>query len=1093
MMKDVQVCGKKNRIKAKLLIGVGMVMTQLCVAVLFPSVLKAQSAFTPGNLVVERIGDGWNLTSGAFPISFQEYTTSGSAVQTIWVDSTRCGTCPGTVRPMVESGVSSSDGHITLSGDGRYIVFVGYDTANSGGNPQIAGIVSNSANSITREVGFLNSSGTPSIAAYFANAAGNTGAFKNSNIRGAYYDGATGIWVSGDDGSGNNLSGIHFTTVTNGTAANTAALNVAIITGSKPKNSRGVYVYKNQLYVTTTASPGPGVGSVGSGKPVTAASVSETTLAAGTSLTNPFDAVFLDMSTTNSGPDVLYVTNGGYNPSGTTIQGGGIYKYYNNAGTWTFLDSVQIAGATALVANMNTSGTVDLYVVTQIAGGNSIYKYTDAGAWNANLNLGSATTIATAASNYTFRGLSWAPTQSSPISVYNDVPTNGTTISAGNYGDITIGNGVTATLGGNITVNGTLTVQSGGTLICGTNVISSPVGSYGTFNLQSGGTLQMGNVSGITNYAASGNVQTFSRFYSAGANYVYNGSSAQVSGDGLPVTVNTLTINNAAGVTLTGNLTATNGITMTNGALSNGGNTLTNSSTLSYNGSSTQTVGSEWANSVSNNVSITNTSGVVLGGNITGYTGTITVGSGANFNLGSNTISGSGNISFSSGSILTTANANGVGSSNNAGIQLSGTVSYSSTMSFVLNGGSAQHTGTDMPASVTNFTLNNSHGATLDAALTVTGTCTLTSGTITLGSHKLIIGTSGSISGYNASNYVLINGTGALEMQANTSGVAFPVGDDYNPITILTVGGSGIFDVTLADDITDASNTQITDYAVNRTWAINYVSGTATAFFVTPQWNSTTDLAGAHFDNATAEISSRTSLRSAWLASQTGTNDVSLGGNNYNLQSGSIAIATGNTYYIGVGSGSSGVNPLPVDLMTFNASFQDGAVALKWITASEQNNSYFDIERSLNASTWNKIGSVEGHGTTQLENNYSFMDPLTGIVPSGNIYYRLKQVDFNGKYTYSNIDVLQWGEIQNTVYPNPATSVINLSLVSASREDATLNLIDMNGKLIQSTIQSLIPGNNTMKIDLSNVPYGNYLIKITTHESVKFYRISRVK
>jgi len=1064
LIPDAEVDNKKQKYKAEIILFIAFVLS-------VPSIMRAQSSFTNGNLVVERVGNGsTTLSSAAAPISFIEYTTGGSLAQTINAFTVNSGVGL-TNRATVESGTASSAGHLTLSEDGTTLVFVGYDTTVAA-----TGVISQAGTNVNRVVGFINSSGIVSTPTWFPNKP-TAGAYKTNNFRAAYYDG-TGIWTSGNDGNCTEISGIRYTTVTNGTSS----VAGTPIDSSTNKNSAGIYVFKNQLYVTSTTGGSPGLYSVGSGKPTTRAQSLSSVVPYSAAV---YDAVMLNVANVNPGsPDLLYATDGFY-----------IYKYYYNGSSWTSAGK-HLVDAFGLTANMNSSGTIDLYaVLNNGTSNNTIVKYTDGAAYNATLNFTGtpdSTIIASAGSNYEFLGITWAPTQSSTVATYSYSPANGTTISSGNYHDIIIASGVTATLGGNISVEGTITVQSGGTLICGTNVISSQPGTYGTFNLQSGATIQIGNTSGITSYAASGNIQTFSRFYSTGANYVYNGISAQVTGNALPSTVNTLTINNTAGVTLSGNLTATNGITMTNGSLSNGGNSLTNSATLSYNGTSVQTVGTEWTNSMSNNVSITNTNGVILGGNITGYTGTINVGSGANFNLGTNTINGSGNITFSSGSILTTANSNGVGSSNNAGIQLSGTVTYSPTMSFVLNGGSAQHTGTDMPASVSNFTLINSHGAILDAALTITGTCTLTSGIITLGSYKLTIGSSGQISGAGSSNYILTNSTGVLEMQANTSGVMFPIGDDYNPIKIKTTSGTAVFDVSVSNGITDATNTSsYSNDVVNRTWVINITTGSAT-INVTPQWNDPSDITGS-FDENKVLVASRTSLTSAWNSTKSSTSATSLGGSDYNILSGNISVSSGNTAYIGVGSGIIGTNPLPVDLIQFTAQPDNGEVTLRWTTASEQNNSHFIVERSLNAQNWSPIGRVEGHGTTQVKNDYSYIDPLTGFISNGNIYYRLKQVDFNARFNYSNINEVQLTGFQNTLYPNPATSVINIALQSDENADAAINILDLDGKLVQSSQLSLLEGNNSLKIDVSKMPTGNYIIRISTSNFVKNYRISKVE
>jgi len=128
------------------------------------------------------------------------------------------------------------------------------------------------------------------------------------------------------------------------------------------------------------------------------------------------------------------------------------------------------------------------------------------------------------------------------------------------------------------------TVKTSSTIDFSTSVLD---GSTGTFTLESGATLITANTAGITSSGASGSVRvTGTRTYNTGANYIYNGTSAQVTGNGLPAAVNNLTINNSAGVTLSGGVTANGNLILSSGALG------FNSNTLSVNGTTSVTGGS---------------------------------------------------------------------------------------------------------------------------------------------------------------------------------------------------------------------------------------------------------------------------------------------------------------------------------------------------------------------------------------------------------------------------------------------------------------------------------------------------------------------
>ena len=140
----------------------------------------------------------------------------------------------------------------------------------------------------------------------------------------------------------------------------------------------------------------------------------------------------------------------------------------------------------------------------------------------------------------------------------------------------------TYTSGGTVSNTVNFTVNNGTTLMTGTSLVGN--GSNGTFTLSSGGTLGIGDPSGITTSGASGNIRVSgTRTYNTGANYIYNGSAAQVTGNGLPATVNNLTINNAAGVTLSGAVTLTMltiGNVTASSIFSDGGYQVTSTGTL---------------------------------------------------------------------------------------------------------------------------------------------------------------------------------------------------------------------------------------------------------------------------------------------------------------------------------------------------------------------------------------------------------------------------------------------------------------------------------------------------------------------------------
>jgi len=413
------------------------------------------------------------------------------------------------------------------------------------------------------------------------------------------------------------------------------------------------------------------------------------------------------------------------------------------------------------------------------------------------------------------------------------------------------------------------------------------------------------------------------------------------------------------------------------------------------------------------------------------------------------------------------------------------TLTYAGSANLDYNGSAAQTTGSEQPSTINNLTVNNSSGIILGSALTVNNLVAFNSGTVQLGAFKLIVGTSGSFTGAGPSNYIFTNSSGTLEMQANATGVLFPIGDSYNPITIKTSTGTATFDASVSNGVTDASNAAILDYVVNRVWAVSVTSGTAT-IKVTPQWNDLTDLAGAHLDLNNVFVAYRTSPTSgAWIRLGTPGLATNLGSNAYSVLSDNLTVTAGTTYYFGVGSIQAGA--LPVSLVQFSAKQENSNVLLNWETASELNNSHFDVERSSDGNNWKAIGTISGHGNTSSINNYSLVDIIDGAA-SQILYYRLKQLDFNGDATYSEIRSVTLSYISNlSMYPNPAIDQVNLSFESILNGNATLKVLDLEGHIVQTNNISIGKGTFRQSLDVTHLSKGSYFLQVSMGTNSNVY------
>ncbi|MCC9166324.1 T9SS type A sorting domain-containing protein [Pontibacter harenae] len=186
------------------------------------------------------------------------------------------------------------------------------------------------------------------------------------------------------------------------------------------------------------------------------------------------------------------------------------------------------------------------------------------------------------------------------------------------------------------------------------------------------------------------------------------------------------------------------------------------------------------------------------------------------------------------------------------------------------------------------------------------------------------------------------------------------------------------------------------------------------------------------------------------------------------------------------------VQPLPVELVYFTATVNKGVVKLQWLTASEENNDRFEVERSTDGKIFESIGTVKGAGNSNREMKYVFTDsqPLASTA-----YYRLKQVDSDDKYEYSKVisvngrgDALQ---DQLQVYPNPFQGELNVAMTTAETSDAVVQIIDLQGRVVLQEPVQLQSGLNEFSLKLASIRAGVYVLKITggnTNATVKVVR-----
>ncbi len=175
---------------------------------------------------------------------------------------------------------------------------------------------------------------------------------------------------------------------------------------------------------------------------------------------------------------------------------------------------------------------------------------------------------------------------------------------------------------------------------------------------------------------------------------------------------------------------------------------------------------------------------------------------------------------------------------------------------------------------------------------------------------------------------------------------------------------------------------------------------------------------------------------------------------------------------------------VPVDLNSFSANVDGNNIILNWSTSSELNNRGFEIERSTNKIAWKMIGSIEGNGTTTEKNNYTFTDNLfENNFPK--LFYRLKQLDFDGSFEYSNVIEVEVGTPPEFYlshnYPNPFNPETKIDYRIPEETLVNISLYDVTGRMIKELInEKKQPGYYTLKLKGSELSSGIYFCRLTT-------------
>lgn len=679
--------------------------------------------------------------------------------------------------------------------------------------------------------------------------------------------------------------------------------------------------------------------------------------------------------------------------------------------------------------------------------------------------------------------------------------------STGVAGTITATGGITVNAGGTLNLNNSTTTGGGGSTVL--NAAQTVTLSGGIINMASGGAA-----------AASG----------------CNGTINVSGGAGIAVSSGTLNLSSSLTTTGGGNgiiNVSIGAFNHTGGTVSKTG---LNSGTININGTTAQTVrstGFNIGNSIAFNIiqslstgtttiatSLTIASGTTFnilenGANTVDFTvglpfvnnGIVNVSSSAELDMGVINMTGTGNFVTFTDATLLTKSPNGIAATAMSGsIQVTGTRTYASDGNYTYNAtASSQITGDGLPSTLNGGILNIANtlapaagGVTLTQATIIlegpstTGLLsfggvtngrliTTSANLITLGDDVTVSPPGGSVSKFvdgpikKIGDDLFIFPTGKIYIATgpvNTAKWARIEISAPSNITDEFIGEYFKLDdpCNLSQVVSPTNGPGVNNVSFKEYWTLTRTSAAGVTPSVKLYWQT-----GSTSTSPGSAISLVSDLLVVECISLTWT---TMGGTSGSTAAGpgSITSTLGTTFTTGIAMpftfGSiTGINPLPVELLAFTGTSVMNGNQLDWTTATETNNDYFDLERSNDGIEFTKIATIDGNGNSSSIKEYKFLDanPFEGIN-----YYRLKQTDYNGEYSYSNIISIQSTNSATVlVYPNPSQDFVTIDI---SDNFESVRIYNMLGEIVYEN------ASNQTKFQFNPIADGIYVIKGITRE-----------
>ncbi|HRG59929.1 MAG TPA: T9SS type A sorting domain-containing protein [Bacteroidia bacterium] len=780
--------------------------------------------------------------------------------------------------------------------------------------------------------------------------------------------------------------------------------------------------------------------------------------------------------------------------NGTYIWNGSVSSVYTNGNNWT----PAIVGGPLPTDNIviNVPGTNQL----NITGNISVYNLT--------LNAIGALNLA-AGSTFTVNGnLTYAGTTSTNFdcsSTFNLTKITSQPVPPINYGNLNVTGGprVLSAIG-TIRVCGNYTPSTSGTTITGSTVefngvsaqsivggnadfenfrVSNITGTVNSlFNLSISGTGTIDNNASYSQDAGQFNIQA-SGTTNVSGNLILNGGSINNSG-----TLNIL--NN-------GNLKVT-----TSPSIAGTAPFYATGSMLTYESSGIYNAGLEWSATIGagypHHVTLSNNTTLDLGNGAPAIakaiSGDLLVNDGSQLSMNitpmSADLSVAGDVTVGTAGIATLV----LSTLNGGNINVGGDWTRASTSVFTHNNRkvtfnrstagnqSINYSGTetfydiDFAVSAGNVIMNSN--------VDVLNTISLISGKVNLNNNTLTLGTvanDGTLIGGTATEYVISGNTSSNWVRyttANSTTYNWPIGDalHYTPIQVTFDASASLL-----------ANTQLSVHVVN---SPHPNLGTSTNY-LKRYWNVTPNNVPAN---------SLYSVQYTWVAGDVVGVEANLFPYKHDNAGWIAAYGSGAVYMMGTGMVNPGTHttnwstlfsfsdftangngsPLPISLMLFDAIPVLDQVVINWSTLTETNNDFFTLERSSDAKYFEPIANIDGSGNSNDFKEYSFTDsnPLNGTS-----YYRLKQTDFDGKFTYSEIDAVNFNSPSLSsmlnISPNPSSNDgFSVIYNQVWEENLVVNLFDISGKLLKHYTLNDLNQQNRIFISTIELDAGIYMLNV---------------